>query len=1010
MKFSQIAAMLLLSVSTLLAGSEVNLMPNAALNSKDGFLPDGWNGLRGTESRKAYKTENGVLRITGKTANYVSYSGVTIDVEPGKSYYWSFEMKSDQLSNHAAFYYSVQDANRKVLVNARPLVTRYTGPQNDWVKVGFIIPLSSLPAAKKLSLSIAVYNPSRKVLAEDKAIYLRNFHLTYYNGQKNILPPKPQSNFQGAVMPDQPFARHNFIGSALGKSYLLEKNGVGFFRMDSGTMPRQTVTMQIKHPKGVQTELYMWKRGSRECTRIPGNNGRYVIGREYDWLIWSNCLIFTADKSVPDEFNMELAFECGGKKIAFTVPVQQIAEFPGGKLPEKLRFNSWQSFPVTRINTADPANKLAAQLENYWKRSGWVHTPFVEICNVIPARLRANVSPLPLRQAVDPAGTPVPLYCNTAVIAAGADFFCRYLKQKKFADRIANTEYVKWDYEPYNQGPVTISCFCKECIAEFARRNNLPATVSCTEILQKHKRAWVDFRCRQRAEVVRTVVGGIKKINPAVKFELCTMPFAPGNDEEYETAYGIRSSLYTDFIDLFTSMNYSGTLNFYRSIEREALELAKEKRTLLNSGWTAPNSGKRLAHHLLAAFFCGEKYPYIAQGLFISNGEQLRELRKVMDFTARTESRWSRGKLLRNQHPVTRGFNAADNLYILERRSDNGESWLLLFNNSDRDAVFARLSAPGSITDLGSGDVLGGAGEVITLKIAPLAYQLLEISTRKKAATVKNDYAREEQDLIKAAQQKVISERRNGISYSITPGKWVVTTPIHSMQFDPRNSGEAAWYVKGKLAAHTIGRDIFMDRGVFDLNKNNVTLENVKINSDAVKIRFACQLKEKPYDGLIIRREYTLLRNEPVIKAAIEIVPQGGYRNFRLRTVNNFAMPLQANPNAPVSVIAMGKVSDQNLFHIGFVRQGAKFPDNKPFFAGKYMKKQYPLTNNKVTASPVNGKLSFELTSQNADQIFVWRARNAASLEIIWPDAYPHYDPHLIATWKNAYELKVIEK
>jgi hypothetical protein len=74
------------------------------------------------------------------------------------------------------------------------------------------------------------------------------------------------------------------------------------------------------------------------------------------------------------------------------------------------------------------------------------------------------------------------------------------------------------------------------------------------------------------------------------------------------------------------------------------------------------------------------------------------------------------------------------------------------------------------------------------------------------------------------------------------------------------------------------------------------------------------------------------------------------------------------------------------------------------------MKKQYPLTNNKVTASPVNGKLSFELTSQNADQIFVWRARNAASLEIIWPDAYPHYDPHLIATWKNAYELKVIEK
>ena len=92
MKFSQIVAALLLSVSSLLAGSEVNLMPNAALASKDGFLPDNWSGLRGEETRKAYKTENGVLRITGKYPNYASYTGVTIDVEPGKSYYWSFEL------------------------------------------------------------------------------------------------------------------------------------------------------------------------------------------------------------------------------------------------------------------------------------------------------------------------------------------------------------------------------------------------------------------------------------------------------------------------------------------------------------------------------------------------------------------------------------------------------------------------------------------------------------------------------------------------------------------------------------------------------------------------------------------------------------------------------------------------------------------------------------------------------------------------------------------------------
>ena len=28
-------------------------------------------------------------------------------------------------------------------------------------------------------------------------------------------------------------------------------------------------------------------------------------------------------------------------------------------------------------------------------------------------------------------------------------------------------------------------------------------------------------------------------------------------------------------------------------------------------------------------------------------------------------------------------------------------------------------------------------------------------------------------------------------------------------------------------------------------------------------------------------------------------------------------------------------------------------------------------------------------------------------LETIWPDAYPDNDPHKVATWKAAYELKL---
>ena len=1010
MKIKSVVAVMILALLSVLTGAEINLVPNPELQSKGGFLPDQWHGLKGKESIKAYKTENGVLRITGKYPNYVSYAGFSIQMESGKSYYLSFEMKADLLSNHAAVYYSVINENRKKLVADRVLLRRYTGPQKNWVRVGFIIPTASVSGGKKLSLSLGVYNPGRKLLAEDKALYARNFHLTYYKGQKSIFPPRPKTNAANAVMPDQPFYTHNFIGKTMGEAYMLEKNGVGFFRLNTGVMPRKNVTMKVTHPKGVQAEVYLWNRKQQTCVKVPMKNGRYIIGQEYDWLIWSNGLIFTADDTVPEQFNIGLSFECDKKKISFTIPVKQIPAFTGGKLPATRRFNSWQSFPVTRIDTKNPANTLGKKLEEYWKVSGWKHTPFVEIVNTIPYEVKPNS--IACRQGVDPSGTPVPLYCNASIIAAGPEYFKSFMEKKKLADRIRKTEYVKWDYEPYTKGPVTISCFCKKCIGLFAKEKGLPVTITGYDILQKHKRAWVDFRCRQRAEAVKTVVRGIKLINPAAKFELCTMPFAPQKDEEYEEVYGIRSSLYNDFVDLFTSMNYSGNLNFYRSLEREALELTKEKRTLLNNGWGTPINGIRLGNHLLAAYFCGENYPYIAQGLYISNGEQVRELRKVMDYIARTESYWTKGKFVRNTRKVIEGFNAAENLYVLERKG-SGKSWSLLFNNSEREILFARLAydpAKESVTDLENGNVLSGKNGLLTVKLAPLSYKILEFSPEMKAVTPNlPDYAGEELELIKKHQQKTSSGKKYGMSYSITPETCTLATPVQKLVFDLKNSGESRWLVNGKNVARTIGRDVFMDRGTFFLGKRNVNVEHVSIAQNVIKFRFSFVITEAPYDGLVVRKEYTLQKNKPEMNVYIEVEPRSGYRNFRLRTVNDFIMPEKINPNAPVSEISAGNITDRNLFHIGFVRNGAKFPDNKPYFAGRYMKKQYPLTTETFSVAPIDAGYRFDASAKNLDQVFCWRTKNTGTLELIWADAYPHYDPHQIATWKTTYKLQMIK-
>jgi hypothetical protein len=50
------------------------------------------------------------------------------------------------------------------------------------------------------------------------------------------------------------------------------------------------------------------------------------------------------------------------------------------------------------------------------------------------------------------------------------------------------------------------------------------------------------------------------------------------------------------------------------------------------------------------------------------------------------------------------------------------------------------------------------------------------------------------------------------------------------------------------------------------------------------------------------------------------------------------------------------------------------------------------------------------MRAENVDQLFIWRERQSATLELIWPDAYPDNDPHKVATWKTKYSLKMIKE
>ena len=404
----------------------------------------------------------------------------------------------------------------------------------------------------------------------------------------------------------------------------------------------------------------------------------------------------------------------------------------------------------------------------------------------------------------------------------------------------------------------------------------------------------------------------------------------------------------------------------------------------------------------------------LAQGLFIANGEQVSEMRKVMNFIAIGEKRWNQGKLIRNTRKIQEGFNAHEKYYALERKADDGRSWSLLCNNDERETLFLHLvcESANSVTAPLTGKTLPIKNGKVTVKLAPRSYQLLEFSPEKKAVSAGlPDYAKEERQALENYRKKTASGSKYGMRYTRTPDKCVISTPVHSLELDLKNSGEGIWKSGNKVIASIIGRDIFMDQGVFDLQKRDVIIEDVVFNREQIKVRFSYTVKEAPYAGLVVRREYTLPRNTPEIKAYIEIVPEGGYRPFRLRTVNNFIMPHPSVPEEATSEVMVGSISDKSNRHVSFIRKGAKFPGGKPFLVQRWQKmNSYSLEGDIFAIGPIGEKTQIQLSAPKVDQLFVWRDKGTATLETIWPDAYPDKDPHKVATWKMSYTLKKVIK
>ncbi|NOZ21433.1 MAG: hypothetical protein GXP25_10130 [Planctomycetes bacterium] len=108
---------------------------------------------------------------------------------------------------------------------------------------------------------------------------------------------------------------------------------------------------------------------------------------------------------------------------------------------------------------------------------------------------------------------------------------------------------VNWDIEqPVLDPPEKGFCFCERCLAAFRKESKLPAEekLDPKAILEKHKEAWVMFRCRQNADLVKHCRTALKRCKQPIEFSV----YSGYQCQKTREHYGVDWALLAPHLDL----------------------------------------------------------------------------------------------------------------------------------------------------------------------------------------------------------------------------------------------------------------------------------------------------------------------------------------------------------------------------------------------------------------------------------------------------------------------------
>lgn len=1007
-----------------------NLLKNPEFASADGILPDGWRRVQNIAFPAAFQTRKGIVRISENSPAYNNMVSQHLELDTAKSYYFEVEYQSDFLSWPGGVSYSWVDAQGRNLHEPK-FILKTQDRQTSWKKVQAV--LSCPDPSKAFGIKIYLVNYSRGQ-SGDRPIFFRRPVLCDYQLRETVFFSgdgiEPTGIFDAVdakamnTLPKILFT-HNMTNTPAGIPYKLEKGEVGFLRLDTGRIKSEQLEIQVETPPGVSIELYFFNSGKgfleQEHPAKQTSGRSEFAARRRNWLVWSNSLLFAADATVPKEFSIrvELRDVDSQQTWQHEIPIRQVQGKHSGQYrkPQKFAYDSYQNFPVRRIDYTGGAGPLAVRLRDNWLRSGWRETPFFNITHYLSLRLSENSSFQGIYAVAETAaGAPGPLYCNQAIIDGGVERMQQYLLDRKIEEKLRSTEQIHYDFEPYVTGPVTLTCFCAVCRKVFAESCRLDPVPSAEQILQSHEADWVRFRCQQRASAVKTMVQAIKRIAPEAVFLFCSMPLPPQPEKAaaYYREFGIDLKLYDDFIDVHTPMNYGATLDFFRSLEQEAQFLRKPRQTIVSNGWglaIADINVQQRANQLFAAFFCDNYYPSIGQGLFVAQGDLIAAIKDMMTIVADTEARWTQGKLqLVDKTPVLPGFQAENQLYSFERRALDGRKWLLLFNTHPKNTIYGKIAHDSSmphVYDLMQQKRLLADNGIITLALPPVSCRLFEFNPTE----VFPQWASEDSTEVLAAEKAALTEqqklfqtiRRDGFTYQRDSETCTVSTSNQELVFHLTQNAEASWEVSGKAVLAGSGRLGFLDRGAFPLQKLHASPSAYEFQKDSLQLTFSSKVEQAPYDGLLIQQTWTIYKDRPELTYEVALIPEGGFRPFRLRNTHILTIGCEQTSREPYAArieYQIGAIKEHTFRTVNFVRQDEKFPDGEAFFT-RYAKEQFPLQGNSFIARDTLSGAQIQIESKGVAQIFAWRDKHSATLETIYADAYPSNDPHLIKTWTS---------